>query len=122
MDHDTAIRYIVRGDVLVLPSYSEGMPNVVLEGMVCGKAVLSTTAGAVPEMLDIGGKEQSGICVPPRNTEALGTAILQLAGDPGLRRELGQKGRRRAERLYAAPAAFGQLLALWESLAQASVQ
>jgi glycosyltransferase involved in cell wall biosynthesis len=116
VDHDEAIRCMVRGDVLVLPSYSEGMPNVVLEAMACGKAVLATSVGAVPELLDIDGPQPSGICVAPRDAEALGAAVLQLAGNPGLRRELGQRGRRRAERLYAAPVAFAQLLSLWESL------
>lgn len=46
---------------LVLPSYHEGLPMSVLEGMASGKAIISTTVGAIPEVI----KEQNGILVQP---------------------------------------------------------
>ena len=57
------IRHIAKADLLVLPSYTEGAPMVVLEAMACGRAILATSVGAVPEMFDIGGPEECGVCI-----------------------------------------------------------
>jgi len=116
VEHDEAVRHIQHADLLVLPSYSEGMPNVVLEAMACGKAVLGTTVGALPEMLDIGGPQECGMCVLPRSADELSAAIKDLLSDDRRRRELGERGRRRAESLYAAPLACRQLVDLWKTV------
>ena len=118
VDHEQALRHILAADLFVLPSYTEGAPNVVLEAMGCGKAILSTPVGAVPEMLDIGGPEECGVCVESHNTDALYDAMQRLLDDEDKRRELGRKARARAERLYAAPVACDKLLDLWQSVAK----
>lgn len=116
VDHDEAIRNIANADIFVLPSYTEGMPNVVLEAMACSRAIIGTTVGAVPEMLDIGGPQECGICVPPRDVSALAEALRRLLGNPQLRRQFGLKARQRAEELYSVPVACAQLVRLWQSL------
>jgi glycosyltransferase involved in cell wall biosynthesis len=116
VEHDEAVLHIHHADLLVLPSYSEGMPNVVLEAMACGKAVLATTVGALPEMLDIGGPQECGVCVLARSADELLAAIKYLLSDNQRRRELGERGRRRAESLYAAPTACRQLVDLWKTV------
>lgn len=117
VEHDEAIRHIASADLFVLPSYSEGMPNVVMEAMACGRAIISTDVGAIPEMLDIGGPEECGVCVPPRDVEALTAAIRRLAGDPVLRQELARRARERVEKNYSVPVGCGKLLELWRSVA-----
>ncbi len=114
--HDEAVCIMFNADLIALPSYSEGFPNVVLEAMALSKAVLATSVGAIPEMLDIGGEEECGIIVPPREIEPLAAAIERLMNDPQLRSDLGKRARRRAERLYAAPVASRRLADLWDSL------
>jgi glycosyltransferase involved in cell wall biosynthesis len=114
--HYDAIYIMAVADLVVLPSYSEGFPNVVLEAMALGKPVLATDVGAVPEMLDIGGEEECGVIVPPREVEPLAAALERLMGDPSLRLEFGKKARRRVGRLYSVPVACAQLTDLWESL------
>jgi glycosyltransferase involved in cell wall biosynthesis len=116
VSRDETIQHIALTDLLVLPSYSEGMPNVVLEAMACGRAILSTTVGAIPEMLDIGGPQQCGVCVPPRDVDALTAAIAQLLVNGELQREYGRRGRERAMAKYSVPVGCSQLLDLWWSV------
>ena len=115
--HDDAVRMMAAADLFTLPSYSEGFPNVVAEAMALGKPILATTVGAIPEMLDIGGPEECGVVVPPREVEPLAAALERLlATEPSYRLEIGKRARQRAERLYAAPVASRQLTDLWESV------
>jgi glycosyltransferase involved in cell wall biosynthesis len=116
VDHDTVVRHLAAADLFVLPSYTEGAPYSVLEAMACGKATVSTPVGAVPDMLDLGGPQECGRCVPPRDVDALSTAMAELLDNPGLRAELGNRARKRAEQLFSGPVACGQLLDLWRSV------
>jgi glycosyltransferase involved in cell wall biosynthesis len=58
-------------DVLTLPSWSEGYPNVVVEAIACGRPVVATAVGGTGEIVDSG----SGILVPPRDAQALTDAL-----------------------------------------------
>lgn len=115
--HDDAVRMIAAADLFTLPSYSEGFPNVVAEAMALGKPILATAVGAIPEMLDIGGPEECGVVVPPREVEPLAAALERLlATEPSYRLEIGKRARQRAERLYSAPGSSRLLTDLWESV------
>jgi glycosyltransferase involved in cell wall biosynthesis len=118
--HYEAVYIMAIADLIVLPSYSEGFPNVILEAMALGKPILASGVGAIPEMLDIGGEGECGVIVPPREVVPMATALERLMADPSLCLELGKKARRRVERLYSVPVACGQLTDLWESLLQSN--
>jgi Glycosyltransferase len=66
-----------QSDVLVLPSYGEGMPIVIMEGMAAGNAIVSTTVGAIPEIV----KRENGILVQPGNRHELKSALESLIHD-----------------------------------------
>jgi glycosyltransferase involved in cell wall biosynthesis len=117
VEHQRAVQYVAAADLFVLPSYTEGAPNVILEAMASSRAILSTTVGAVPEMLDWQGPQECGVCVPPQDLESLLSALRALLADPQKRRELGQRARRRVEELYSAPVACQELVGLWKALA-----
>jgi glycosyltransferase involved in cell wall biosynthesis len=70
------------------------MPNVILEAMAAGKAVVAAAVGAVPELVQEG---RTGLLVPPEDADALARAIRLLLKDPELRRRLGANGRARVE-------------------------
>jgi len=76
-------------DILINPSISEGLPNVVLEGMALGKPVIATAVGGVPELICHG---ESGFLVPAGRPEKLADAILRLVADPELRIKLKNNG------------------------------
>ena len=116
VDHEQALRHILTADVFTLPSHGETAPNAVLEAMGCGKAIVCSTVAAMPEMLDIGGPQECGVCVEPGDTDALRSALDELLRDEAKRREFGRKARQRAETLYAVPVACGKLLELWKSV------
>ena len=61
-------------DVFVLPSHSEGMPNVILEAMASGCAVLATQVGAVNVMV----KESNGWLIPPLNEKAIEEKMIEI--------------------------------------------
>ncbi|MBV8528816.1 MAG: GT4 family glycosyltransferase PelF [Candidatus Dormibacteraeota bacterium] len=78
-------------DVVVLSSISEGFPYAVVEAMLCGRPVVGTAVGGVPEALN-----GCGIVVEPRNPTEMAAAILTLIADPSLRRQLGDNARDKA--------------------------
>jgi glycosyltransferase involved in cell wall biosynthesis len=77
-------------DMLILPSHSEGLPNVVLEAFSFGKAVVATSVGGVPELVEDG---QNGILVPPGNPKSLAEAITRCAENRMMRESFGKAAR-----------------------------
>ena len=67
---DVAV-WMTAADLVTLPSYMEGCPNVVLEALACGRPVVATNVGGVPEIMN----ENCGLLVPPRDAQALATAL-----------------------------------------------
>jgi teichuronic acid biosynthesis glycosyltransferase TuaC len=65
-------------DLLSLPSRHEGMPNVVLEALACGRPVVASNVGGIPEAVG----EGMGALVPPQDPAALAQALLQVLDEP----------------------------------------
>jgi len=86
--------WLSASDILVLPSWREGLPNVVLEAMACSRPVVATRVGGIPEAVQPG---ESGILVERGDVRALTEAIAQLICDPVKREAMGQAGRRIVE-------------------------
>lgn len=90
-------RWMQASDVFVLPSYTEGMPNVVMEAMACGLPTISTTVGGLPDGV---GDSAGAILVPPRQVEPLVEAMLKVCGDKGLRAKMSIAARQTAEQRF----------------------
>lgn len=85
-------------DMLVLPSYDEGLPLVILEALGFALPVVCTPVGAIPELLHDG---ETVLLVPPGDHPALTAAIARLVSEPALRLELGRNGRDLYERRFS---------------------
>ena len=81
-------------DLYVSASRGEGMSNAIMEAMQHGLPVIGSRAAGTPELLEDGA---AGRLFDAGDTAVLGEAIRELARDPGLRRELGARGRRRIQ-------------------------
>ncbi|NHC13445.1 glycosyltransferase family 4 protein [Motilibacter deserti] len=79
-----------RADVFCLPSYTEGVPVVLMEAMASGVPVLTTTAGAITELVRA---EHNGLVVEPGDVDGIANGLRRLALDRELRDRLGQAGR-----------------------------
>jgi glycosyltransferase involved in cell wall biosynthesis len=75
----------------------EGCPNVIMEAMACGRAVIATDAGDIPHLVDEG---KTGFVVPRETEEALADRLATLLEDPELCRRMGDAGRIKAAQAF----------------------
>lgn len=68
---DEVARWMAASDLVTLPSYSEGHPNVLVEALACGRGVVATPVGGIPEVVDA----DSGVLVPPRDARTLAEGL-----------------------------------------------
>lgn len=110
--YEEVLKEMMKCAVFVLPTYTEGFPNVILESMACGSPIVATSVGAIPEMLDDG----AGIVIEPRNVEQLRDAISELLESPEQAAAMGAKAVRRVYERYSMPAVWSQLTDLWKGM------
>jgi len=101
-------------DVLVVPSLSEGLSNIVLEAMATGLPVVATSIGGLREQVEDG---VTGLLVAPRDAAALVEGLRTLLRDPQLRRAMGAAARIRAEQRYGVASMVNAYEDLYERLA-----
>lgn len=87
-----------QSNLVVLPSYREGLPKVLIEAAACGRAVITTDVPGCRDAIEPG---KTGLLVEARNPEALADAIETLLADPVRRQRMGEAGRALAERAFA---------------------
>ncbi|THD76731.1 colanic acid biosynthesis glycosyltransferase WcaL [Thalassobius vesicularis] len=89
---DEVAQALTQHDLLVLPSFAEGVPVVLMEAMAAELPVVTTQIAGVPELVQNG---LSGRLVPPGDAEALRAALDEVLRDPARAAEMGQAGRAR---------------------------
>jgi glycosyltransferase involved in cell wall biosynthesis len=97
-------------DVLLLASRYEGLPNVVLEAMAAGAAVVATDVGGCREVIASG---VHGVVVAPERPEALAEAAAHWLADEGARRRVAEAARARVEREFSVAAMVRGTCALY---------
>jgi glycosyltransferase involved in cell wall biosynthesis len=106
-------RLIPAWDVAVIPSYTEGLPNIALEAYAAAVPVVGTAVGGVPEVIDHG---ESGYLVPPGDPEALARSVSEALGSEGRRQAMGQSGRDRVLDQFTFAAQASQYERLFEQV------
>jgi glycosyltransferase involved in cell wall biosynthesis len=97
----------------LISSHEEGFSNALLEGMAAGLPMIATDVGGNAEALIDG---VTGLLVPAKDLEAMGDAILRLAGDPSLARRLGIAGRARVEQNFSLDACVNSYDAFYRQI------
>jgi glycosyltransferase involved in cell wall biosynthesis len=100
-------------DLVALPSFTEGLPNVVLEAFAAGVPVVGTAVGGTPEVIEDG---VSGYLVPPGDAAALAGRLGELLRSDDRRGAMGQRGRQRVREQFTFEAQSAQYRRLFEAL------
>jgi glycosyltransferase involved in cell wall biosynthesis len=104
---------LANADVVVLPSYAEGLPKILLEACACGKPVVATSVGGCREIVKDG---DNGFLVPPRDPIALASAMSRLVSDHNLRRQMGSRGRNIVANAFSKEQVARETLAVYGEL------
>ena len=100
LDRESAARALAAADVVAVPSVRDragnvdGLPNVLLEALAAGRAVVASRVAGIPDVVRDG---ENGLLVPERDPAALAAALLRLRREPETRARLGACARRVAE-------------------------
>ena len=105
--------YLQHASLFVLPSLSEGMPNVVLEAMACGLPVIATRVGGIVDIID---NEKNGSLVDAQRPDQLYEAMKQLLTDKELAQRLGRAARKTIEERFSLPVIVNRYSTLYQEL------
>ncbi len=100
-------------DVFAMSSVTEGLGTSLLDAMACGKPVVATTVGGIPEVVV---HDETGLLVPPRDPPAMAAAIVRLLADPGLRRQMGEAGLARVRTHFSAETMVQNTLRVYQQV------
>lgn len=81
--HDKLPDYLNMLKLVVLPSYTEGLPNIMLEAMACGTAVLATSVGGIPDVIKDG---DTGFIMENNSPECVAENVIMVLNDSNLDR------------------------------------
>ena len=102
-------------DLFVLPTYTEGFPNVIIESMACGCAIVTTPVGAIPEMFEEENGNHYGILVAPKSIEELKNGIEKMLDNEMLKQECRLNVKQRVNDRYNIDAVWKQMLSIWSN-------
>lgn len=116
---DVKQEWLNRADILVLPSYAEGLPMSVLEAMASGIAVVATRVGGIPDLIEHG---VHGLLVEAGDIQALSAAILELMSNNTLRRQITMAAKERVNQEFEAGRVAASLESLWRGIVATHAQ
>jgi glycosyltransferase involved in cell wall biosynthesis len=105
--------FLRRHHIMVMPSLVEGFGVASLEAAACGRPVIASNVGGVPEVVQDG---RTGILVPPGDHRRLAEAIVKLSGDAQLCRQMGQAGHRFVKENYSWEKSLDMMCSLYDKL------
>ena len=109
---ESLIKLYSQNEIAVLPSLYEGFGFPAAEAMACELPVITTTAGALPEV--VGEHMKTGFLVPPRDPAAIAGGIDFLLENPDVRKKMGKNARKRVLEIFTWKNAAGELVKLYD--------
>ena len=110
---ETILKEMCKCDVFVLPTYTEGFPNVILESMACGCAIVTTPVGAISEMLEEEDGKHYGIMVEPRDVNQLKSAIEKMLSDEEFKAQCRINVQQRVNERYNIESVWHKMVEMW---------
>lgn len=113
MNRDELYRHYQSADVCVAPSLWDNSPNTIYEAMACGKAIVASRVGGIPDLVEDG---KTGLLVPPGDHQSLARAIVRLLTNDQERTAMGRAGRERIVSIADLAENVTRRLALYEQV------
>jgi glycosyltransferase involved in cell wall biosynthesis len=107
--------YLRQLDLLVIPSFTEGLPNILLEAMACGTPVLATNVGVIPEIIQ---DKETGFLLLSNSSEKIAREILYLIGKSDLLKKVSVNSQNYAQKNFT----FQKTLSAWTDIYQRIVK
>jgi glycosyltransferase involved in cell wall biosynthesis len=101
-------------DLFAMSSVTEGLGTSLLDAMACGRPIVATRAGGIPEIVE---DEVTGLLVPPRDHHALAEAMVRALKDPGLRQRMGGAGLDRVQERFTVERMVAETAAVYRRVA-----
>jgi glycosyltransferase involved in cell wall biosynthesis len=102
--HENLPHFLTNLRLIVIPSYTEGLPNIMLEAMACGTPVLATPVGAIPDIITDG---ETGFLMENNSPECIAANIIRAIEHPNLD-GISQSARALVEREFSYEAVVGK--------------
>ena len=113
IDAEKKKEYLQKCNIFVLPTYFEGLPMSLLEGMAYGCACVATEVGGIPQVVT---DRKDGILIPAKEVESLKEVLKKLLEAPILQEELGKNARKTLEEGYDINKSMQKLLQVYQSV------
>ncbi len=105
-------KYLKKCSIFVLPSYFEGQPVSLLEAMGAGCVSVASRVGGIPQILG----EEEGILIPPKDANALQSALVQLLNNTQKKEKMGMKASEKIKKQYDIKTNIQQLLQIYDTV------
>lgn len=104
---------LAQSHIVCLPSYGEGAPRVLMQAAACARAIVTTDVAGCRDIVVDG---ENGLLVPPRDSEALASALRRLITEPELRSTLAKNGPPLAEKNFGLDTVIAKNLAIYQEI------
>ena len=105
--------YLDLSDIVILPSYKEGMPNSLLEAMSAGKPIIATRIGGIPDLII---DQKNGLLIQPGDVSKLAHSIEYLLDNPAIANEMGEQGARIATSEFSVKKAVDSIIKIYKEI------
>lgn len=112
MSHDEAMKTVAKSQIFVLPSYTEGFPNSVVEAMSLKKPIIATGVGAIPEMLD----NECGVLIEPKDSSEIVNALKRLLNDSEYQNKIANNAYEKVINSYTIDNVYNLYKEIWNSI------
>lgn len=118
INKESVLKKMREASFLVLPSYTEGFPNVLLEAMAMKCPIIATDVGAISDMLDVNTPNPAGLVIEPKNVQALIEAMSKIMSDNSLSETLKENAFFKVNEKYTLKNVCAQYDIVWNAAYQ----